>query len=231
MAEMSKAGVVIVGAGSSSRMGGGVNKVFAELLHRPTLAWTVQAFESSDLVGEIVVVLSGDLIGDGKRLMAREGWNKVSQIVEGGNRRQDSVLNGLSRLHDSKIVMIHDAARPCITPDVIERGMVAVQWTGAAKAGVRVVDTLDVVESLEMIDTIPRERIWRAQTPQVFDYPLIMRAHSQVKEDVTDDATMIKRIGGKVMVFEGSNRNIKITTRADLADAEDFLRRTDPIGL
>ncbi|MGI0100322.1 MAG: 2-C-methyl-D-erythritol 4-phosphate cytidylyltransferase [Candidatus Micrarchaeaceae archaeon] len=226
LVKVSKNSAIIVGAGSSRRMDG-EDKVFVRLLNRPTIAWTIQTFEKTDKIDQIVLVLSKDNIDLGKKLVENEGWKKISYICEGGERRQDSVEIGLNLLRNSRIVMIHDAARPCITSDIIERGLSAVQSTGAAVAAIKAVDTIKRVgTNYEIIETIVRDNLWVVQTPQVFNYDLILKAHKHVKENVTDDATMVEKLGWRVVVYEGSHSNIKITRKADIAYAESFLRQS-----
>ena len=105
--------------------------------------------------------------------------------------------------------------------------MVAVQTTGATKAAVRIVDTVNRVgEGFEIIETVPRDNLWAIQTPQIFNYGLIVKAHDAVKDNVTDDGAMVERIGGRVTVYEGTYSNIKITTKEDIFRAEQFLRAT-----
>jgi 2-C-methyl-D-erythritol 4-phosphate cytidylyltransferase len=218
-----KATAIIVGAGSGTRMG--MDKVFLELLRRPTLAWAVEPFEKSELIDRIVIVLAKSNICLGNELMSKEKWTKVMGICEGGARRQDSVRNGLECAgSDTSIVMIHDAARPCITSDILRGGLTAVQETGAADPVVRLVDTIvRTNKNSELVEVVPRDDLRAVQTPQTFDYRLIMAAHKN-SEDATDDLTMVQRIGGRVLLYEGSPSNIKITTAKDILLAEQFLR-------
>ncbi len=222
--EKKKTAAIIVGAGSGTRMG--ANKIFLNLLHKPTLAWTVDAFERSSEVSSIIVVLHESDLEAGNNLAKRENWKKLLRICAGGARRQDSVMNGLRCIGDDHdVVMIHDAARPCITPGMIERGRAAVMKNGAAIAAVPIVDTLKRVNAdLEITEAVPRKDVWAMQTPQVFDYKLIMRAHNEVKHDVTDDASMVEAIGARPIVFLGESTNIKITFPIDVMLAEMFLR-------
>ncbi len=224
--ERQKTAAIIVGAGLGTRMG--KNKIFMDLLRRPTLAWSVDAFESCAHVDKIVLVLNENDIKQGKELVMKEGWKKVMRICPGGELRQDSVRNGLNCLiGDYDTIMIHDAARPCITQGILERGLAAVRKTGAAVAAVSINDTVkrtrledgnDVVK-----ETIDRNSLKIIQTPQVFDFALIAKAHERTNYDVTDDAAMVENIGGCVITFEGARYNIKLTTQIDIEEAERFL--------
>ncbi|MBM3944622.1 MAG: 2-C-methyl-D-erythritol 4-phosphate cytidylyltransferase, partial [SAR202 cluster bacterium] len=145
---------------------------------------------------------------------------------------QDSVRNGLAAVTESDWVVIHDGARPCVDTATLERGLAAARETGAAIAAVPVKDTIKVVDSRNTVVTTPsRDTLWAVQTPQVFRTRLLIEAHDAVRDDVTDDASMVERNGGVVKVFMGSYDNIKVTTPEDLAIAEAFLsRKTRPVA-
>ena len=216
---MPKTGVVIVGAGSSQRMGR--NKVFISLAGRPLLAWSVDFCQSCKLVDQIAIVLNETKLDLGRKLAAERGWSKVLEICAGGKRRQDSVRQGLNELEDCDWVVIHDSARPFLTTDLIRDGLEAAQVTGAAVAAVPIKDTVKLGGSDMMVSkTLNRQELWAVQTPQVFRFDIIAEAHEQIKEDVTDDASMVEHLGRKVKLYMGSYNNIKITTPEDLALAE-----------
>ena len=222
----SKVGAVIVAAGSSSRMGG-VDKVFAPVGGRPLLTYAVEAFERSAAVDAIVIVMRPDSVREGERLARDRGWHKVVAFEPGGSRRQDSVLAGLNALSHSDWVMVHDGARPCVTGEIIERGLESARETGAAIAAVPAKDTIKVVgEDGRVRETPPRERLWQVQTPQVFRYEVLRHAYATNGEaEVTDDAALVERSGKAVKVFMGAYENIKVTTPEDLAVAEALLSR------
>jgi 2-C-methyl-D-erythritol 4-phosphate cytidylyltransferase len=216
---MSQMGVVIAGAGISRRMG--VDKVFSSLAGKPLLAWSVDVCQSCELVNQIVIVLHETKLDLGRRLAAERGWSKVVEVCPGGKRRQDSVRQGLSKLKGCEWVIVHDGARPFLTPDLIRDGLEAARTTGAAVAAVPVKDTIKIGNSDLMVRaTLNRQELWAAQTPQVFRFDIIAKAHEQVKDDVTDGASMIEKLGYKVKLYMGSYDNIKITTLEDLALAE-----------
>ena len=216
-------GVVVVAAGRSTRMGG-VDKTFASVLGLPLIAHTLDRFEWFAPVNEIVLVLAEDSLETGRELVESRGYRKVGHVCAGGERRQDSVLNGLERLAPCDLVMVHDGARPCLDEDVLERGLDAGR-DGAAVAGVPVKDTIKRVSASGLVEETPdRSLLWSAQTPQVFAYDLLMQAHAACARPVTDDAAMVEALGHPVRMFQGSYENIKVTTADDLIVAESFLR-------
>jgi len=216
---MPKTGVVIVGAGSSQRMGR--NKVFISLAGKPLLAWSVDFCQSCKLVDQIAIVLNETKLDLGRKLAAERGWSKVLEICAGGKRRQDSVRQGLNELEDCDWVVIHDSARPFLTTDLIRDGLEAAQATGAAVAAVPIKDTVKLGGGDMMVSkTLNRQELWAIQTPQIFRFDIIAEAHEQITDDVTDDASMVEQLGRKVKLYMGSYNNIKITTPEDLALAE-----------
>jgi 2-C-methyl-D-erythritol 4-phosphate cytidylyltransferase len=214
-----KVGAIIVGAGSSRRMGR--DKVFMPLAGKPLLAWSVDACQNCEMIDQIVVVLNETKLDVGRRLAKDRRWSKLVELCGGGKRRQDSVRQGLNELEDCDWVIIHDAARPFLTSDLIDDGLEAAQTTGAAVAAVPIKDTVKLGGSDMIVSkTLNRQELWAVQTPQIFRFDIIAEAHEQVKEDVTDDASMVEHLGYKVRLYMGSYNNIKITTPEDLALAE-----------
>ena len=213
---VNKVGAIVVAAGSSARMSG-VDKIFTELSGRPLICYSIEALEQCELVEHIVVVFNNNSLKHGQLLARQEGWKKVV-IVSGGSRRQDSVLAGLDALPKTEWVIVHDGARPCVDKRLFEQGLDQARSTGAAVAGVPVNDTIKLVaEDLSVISTPDRRRVWSVQTPQVFSTKLLNRAHAMVKDDVTDDAAMVERLGATVQIYMGAYSNIKVTTAIDLA--------------
>lgn len=216
---VSQAGAVIVGAGSSQRLG--ADKVFLPLAGKPLLAWSVDVCQNCELLSQIVIVLNESNLDSGRNLVAERGWSKVVGVCLGGERRQDSVSQGLKELKRCDWVVIHDGARPFLTLDLIRDGLEAARGTGVATAAVPVKDTIKLGDDNEMVrETLHRQRLWAVQTPQVFRFDIITRAHGQVTDEVTDDATLAERLGYEVKLYMGSYHNIKITTPEDLALAE-----------
>ncbi|MBI2847466.1 MAG: 2-C-methyl-D-erythritol 4-phosphate cytidylyltransferase [Chloroflexi bacterium] len=220
-----KVGAIILGAGKGQRMGG-FDKVFAPILGIPLIAHSVEVFESSPLVHQIVLVLSATNLNKGLRLLEDRGWTKTREICLGGQRRRDSVAEGLKRLSGCQWVVIHDGVRPCVRAELIEKGLSEAKKTGAAIAAVPAIDTIKMVDDRGMvIETPRRQSLWQVQTPQVFRFDIIEKAHQNSSEDASDDAALVERLGHKVMVFMGSYDNIKVTTPRDLAMVEFLLRR------
>ena len=219
-------GAIIVAAGSSTRMEG-VDKTFAPLEGRPLVAHTLDRFEEFSLVSQIVLVLATHSLDLGRTLVREQGYRKVTNICAGGARRQDSVRAGLDVLQPCDWVIVHDGARPGLDAALLRRGLDAViaSPSGAAIAGVPVKDTIKVVGDDGLVaDTPPRETLWAAQTPQIFDYNLLCRAHAQFHGEATDDAMMVEALGCRVSIFPGSYENLKVTTPEDLAVMEAVLR-------
>jgi len=219
-----RVGAVVVAAGSSRRMEG-VDKMFAPLAGKALLAHVLRVFQDCPLVDEVVVVVGAAGLERGRELVKTEGFSKVVALCLGGERRQDSVAQGLRQLEDCRWVVIHDGARPCVTADLIERGLDEAGQTGAAIPAVPLKETLKVVdEELVIRDTPKRGNLWLAQTPQVFRFDIMIQAHQRVKYEVTDDAAMAEALGHRVRVYMGSYGNVKVTTPEDLALAEIILR-------
>src|SRR5579884_3208307 len=227
-----QAAAVIVAAGSSRRMGGR-DKLWISLAGRLILARTIDTFVASPLISTIVLVLNAERLEDARALCAHECWEKIGGMVPGGARRQDSVRAGLDKLAEiapeTRWVMIHDGARPLVTPAILEAGLRAAQEHGAAIAGVPVKDTIKQVRQGMVHTTFDRSQLWAVQTPQVFSFPLIYAAHHapEAEADVTDDAALLERLGQPVAIFPGAYTNIKITTLEDLVIAEALLRQRD----
>ena len=226
---MAQVGAVIVAAGRSTRMGG-VDKTFAPIYGRPLVAHTLDRFESSSLIDQIVLVLAEDSLEQGRKLVEERDYEKVAHVCAGGQRRQDSVRNGLELLSPCDWVIVHDGARPCLDDAILQRGLDAAAECGSAVAGVPVKDTIKLVTPDQMVkDTPDRSQLWAAQTPQIFRYGLLLEAHRTCTQDVTDDAAMVESLGHPVKMFLGSYENIKVTTADDLVIAETFLKAASNI--
>jgi len=216
MNNQQKTGAIIVAAGKGERMGG-VDKMFALLGGKPILARVIDTFHKCKSIDQIVLVVSRENLEPCQHLVAEQGWSKVTEVCPGGERRQDSVAAGLSRLKSCHWVVIHDGARPLVTVDLIDRGLEAARETGAAVAGVPVTDTIKVADNDRIVqETPPRQSLWAVQTPQVFRFDIIAKAYQQVKAEVTDDATLVEQLGYKVKLYMGTRDNIKVTTPDDL---------------
>jgi 2-C-methyl-D-erythritol 4-phosphate cytidylyltransferase len=219
-----KAGAIIVAAGGSTRMGG-IDKMFAPLEGRPVLARVVAAFETAPSVDRIVLVLNKNNLERGQKLAEAEDWQKVDAIIPGGPLRQNSVREGLAKIPDCKWVIIHDGARPLVTVQLIEAGLVAAAETGGAVCAVQVTDTIKEEREGFIIKTLPRELLRAAQTPQVFRADIIKEAYIRARGEFTDDASLVEAAGHRVKVYPGDYDNIKLTTPADLTMAGVIWRR------
>ncbi len=219
-----KVGVAVVAAGESRRMGD-IDKMFAALGGEPLLAHCLKTFNDSSLIHTISIATSVRNVEPVISLVRRYRLEKVVSVVEGGARRQDSVLNALRELKGSDIVLVHDGARPFVDKRTIERAVSAAAESDAATAAVPVKDTIKIANpDMTVKETPRRDSLWAAQTPQAFTYDLILKAHSRIVHDATDDATMIEAIGHPVMLFMGSYDNIKVTTPEDLHIAEAIIQ-------
>lgn len=221
---LKRCGAVIVAAGSASRMGG-IDKVMAPLGGTPMVARTAAAFQNCDAIAEIVIVTRPDLIRPISALCA--GMDKVRAVVAGGSSRQESVWLGLNALsEDIQLAAIHDGARPLVSNLVIDRTVRAANSYGAAAPAVPVKDTIKVVKGGLVEKTPKRATLQAVQTPQVFDFDLLRGALKQAEEEkaaVTDDCSAVERLGMKVKIVEGDERNLKVTTPMDLKIAEMLL--------
>ena len=217
-------GAVIVAAGTASRMGG-IDKVMAPLDGEPMIARTVRTFQECDVISEIVIVTREDLILPISNLC--NGMDKVKAVVTGGKSRQESVELGMNALSkEVKLAAIQDGARPLITWQVIDRVVRAANTFGGAVPGIPVKDTIKVDNGGLVKETPDRKTLRAIQTPQVFDFELLRGALKKAKEDgaeVTDDCSAVERLGMKVKIVEGDERNIKVTTPMDLKIAELLL--------
>ena len=221
-------GVVIVAAGSASRMGG-IDKVMAPLGGEPMIVRTVRAFQNCDAIASIVIVTREDLIRPISGLCRDMG--KVAAVVAGGKTRQESVHLGLNALpKGTKLAAVHDGARPLISWQVIDRVVRAANTYGAAAPAIPVKDTIKVVQGGLVKETPDRSSLAAVQTPQVFDFDLLRGALRKAEEDgatVTDDCSAVERTGMKIKIVEGDERNLKVTTPMDLKIAELLLEETE----
>ncbi len=217
---------IIVAAGSGERMGG-VQKAFQPLLGRAMVAYSLRAMEDSQDVDHIVLVVAPDSVDKAASLVSSMGLCKVSAVCAGGATRRESVLVGLRAApDDSHVALVHDGARPCVTTELIARGVVAAREHGAAVPAVPVQDTIkERGQDGRVVATPDRSRLYAAQTPQVFRIELLKRAHAEAPADlILDDASLIEALGEPVHIFEGDPGNIKVTTPIDVTVAEAVLR-------
>ncbi|MDH3836514.1 MAG: 2-C-methyl-D-erythritol 4-phosphate cytidylyltransferase [Desulfobacteraceae bacterium] len=217
---------IIVAAGKGIRMKGTMRKQYLDLSGRPVLAHSIMAFDSCSQVAEIYLVVPKEDIEycQNKILSLLDLKNQIN-LVHGGAKRQDSVYNGLQSIDkDTETVVIHDGVRPLIHPEELKECILGSKKYGACILGTPASDTLKRVDKSGIIEaTLPRENIWLAQTPQAFQYDLILKAHETARRDGyvgTDDASLVERLGADVKIINGSRFNIKITQKEDLAVAK-----------
>lgn len=224
-----KTAAIVLAAGSGKRMKNAVSKQYLELGGRPLLYYALKAFEQS-VIGQIVLVVpEGHETYCRTEIVEKYGFEKVHCIVKGGAERYLSVYEGLRALENCEYVFIHDAARPFLTNDIIDRAWEAVRTYRACVVGMPAKDTIKIADDEGFTQYTPdRNRVWITQTPQVFEYSLICKAYEQMLEQdnccVTDDAMVLEQTSGqKAKWVEGSYYNIKVTTPEDLPVAETFL--------
>ena len=222
-----KCSAVIVAAGSAKRMHG-TDKILAELAGEPLIIHTLRAFEAVDEVQEIIVVTRSDLREQLSELCVKYRLQKVKTICKGGETRAESVQAGLDLVSKKcNLVAIHDGARPLVTGKVIHDAIRKAQKFGAAAPAVPVKDTIKVVGGGVIESTPDRSRLYAVQTPQVFDVAAYRAALERAigsKEVLTDDCAAAEAFGMNVIITEGSDENLKVTTPTDLILAEAILR-------
>ena len=216
----------MVAGGTGKRLKSRVRKSFVRLAGRPMLGWVLRALERSPSVKDVVVVAHPKDLAAARALARRERAAKVAAVVPGGETRMASVACGLRAVPPgAKWVLVHDAARPLVTPALIEATIKAARAAKAAIAAVPVVPTIKQARDRWVVKTLDRSTLWAVQTPQVFERKLLERAHARANGfAATDDAALVEAIGGKVRIVPGSERNIKVTTPEDLRIAESLLK-------
>jgi 2-C-methyl-D-erythritol 4-phosphate cytidylyltransferase len=228
-----KANALIVSAGKGHRFKGEKKKQFYLLADKPILAHTLDKFETCPLIHSIFLVVGEeDMDYSLKEIVERYHYKKVSQIIPGGKRRQESVKNGLDLLPlDTEVVVIHDGVRPFVTREMIEESIRSAMRFRAVVFAMPVKETIKLVHpDGTVLRTLERESLWQVQTPQSFQVDLIKKAYAKAIEDGfigTDDASLVERLGEKVHILPGAYTNIKITTPEDLLLAKLLLKVED----
>ncbi|HOR98958.1 MAG TPA: 2-C-methyl-D-erythritol 4-phosphate cytidylyltransferase [Kiritimatiellia bacterium] len=222
---------ILVAAGKSERMGSNTDKAFLNLGSKPVVAWSLLAFEECTTIDQIILVVRKDQILAAKSVAQMFGISKIRAIVAGGARRQDSVQNGMKAMDpDTRVGVVHDGARPCVTPELISEVIKCAKRNGCGVAASRVWDTIKYVERGTTVDhTVDRTKLWAVQTPQAFNVELLKRAYKTVEEQkatVTDEAGAVELIGEPVRLIEWALPNIKITTAEDLPLAAAAMKIT-----
>ena len=210
---------IIVAAGSGSRFNSDTPKQFLKINGKPVIEHTLERFQAAPSVDAIVLVLAPDQSFDAS------AFSKVTNVVAGGSTRAESVRNGLDAT-DADIVAVHDGARPLVTVDEIERTIAKAKETGAACLVAPVTDTIKSIRGNEIADTLDRDKLRRALTPQAFKTDVLRKAfeNADLNESATDECYLVEKLGHPIAIVEGSSRNIKITHPEDLILAEALLR-------
>ncbi len=216
---------IILAAGKGRRFGG--EKQFYPLKKLPLFLYSVIAFNKFKGCSEIVVVTNENKIGLVKRLVKKYKLNKVKSVVAGGERRIDSTYQGLKILPESGVVAVHDGVRPIIDQNMIKRGYKFAKKYRAVIFGISVEETIKKIKDSRVLKTLPRDDLYRIQTPQFFEIGLLRQAlSSTLKEgaEVSDESSLIERLGYPVYFFLGDKKNIKVTTYEDIALVSQFLK-------
>lgn len=229
--QKAKCTAIVLAAGQGKRMGTKVQKQYLEIDGKPVLYYSLKAFEESELIDEVILVVgAGQINYCETQIVSEYGFKKVTAIVEGGKERYHSVANGLDKVEDG-YVFIHDGARPFVNEEILQRVYKEVEKHKACVVGMPVKDTIKIADENGFASVTPdRNLLWQVQTPQVFEVSLVKEAYKKLMESdtitVTDDAMVVEQmLGGKVKLVEGSYENIKITTPDDLKIARNFLEK------
>ena len=213
-----KINAIIPAGGTSSRFGN-KNKLLEKINGKEVIKYTVQAFENSN-VDEIIICANVSIIEELQEIIK---YCRKVKIIEGGETRQASVFNGL-KASECDYVLIHDAARPMITTDLVNQTIEMVKDKNALTVATKTIDTIKEVEDGKITRTIDRAKLYNTQTPQAFKYELIKDAHTKLYgKNFTDDAGMLEELGETVYILNGSYKNIKITTQNDIDIAKTYL--------
>jgi 2-C-methyl-D-erythritol 4-phosphate cytidylyltransferase len=220
---------IIAAAGQGTRMAGKRPKQFLELAGTPIIFHTLKIFEQCDAIQEIIVVVRAEETAWFLSLADKHDLRKLKAVVPGGATRAESVLHGLDAVEarNAEIVAVHDGVRPFVTPDEIARTVQAAKLEGAAILVAAPVDTVKEVTDGVVIRTLKRDGLRNALTPQCFTYKLLRRAYEEADvsdPELTDESSLVERLGVRIVTVAGSLRNIKITRAEDLVVAEALLR-------
>lgn len=215
---------IILGAGSGTRMKSDKNKMLLDIMGKPVISRSVEAFSSLDKIDEVIVTCRENELDEFIKLF--ENDEKVSLVI-GGSTRQQSVYNAVETVDEADYIIIHDGARPFIREEDILNTLSQAKQFGAASTGVFVKDTIKIVDKDNFVcETPERSTLFAVQTPQIFSFNLYKRAMKNAEEkglDFTDDCQLIEALGEKVKMVEGDYSNIKITTPDDISLAENIL--------
>ncbi len=220
---------IIVAAGKSTRVGQNVDKSFLSLGAKPVVVYSLLAFEKCPMIEQIVLVVRKDRVESARCVVQMFGCTKVMKIIAGGTTRQASVAKGLDAAGvETEIVVVHDGARPCVTPELISETIKTAGKYGSAIAAVKITDTVKAASKGMVISgTVDREKLWAAQTPQAFKRDLLLqglKVAQKKKLELTDDASAVELVSDSVRLVASSPSNIKITSPDDLILAAALMR-------
>ena len=218
---------ILLAAGKSARMGANVDKAFLSLVDKPVVAWSLLALERCPDIDGIVLVVRKDQLLASKAVVKMFGISKISKIVAGGAKRQESVAAGLAACDlDTRYVVVHDAARPLVTPEMVSEVVKNVKRFPAVTVGHPMSDTVKVCDKGSTVtETLPRDKLWAVQTPQAFQIRDLRAAHKALgKREVTDDCMAVELNGGTFKIVTNLRPNFKITTVEDLQAAGALLK-------
>ena len=220
---LDRVGVVITAGGQSQRMGG-IDKIFALINDYPVIVHSIRPFLESSQFHQIVVVLSKENLSLAQSWVDHLKWGQKLLLSVGGERRQDSVRNGIQLLGDCQWIVVHDGARPCIDSNFLTKALTTAFKLGSAVPVVPLSDTIKILDDSGFVkETVPREQFWRVQTPQIFCQKVLSEAHKKISRTVSDDAQMVELLGYKIGTFLGVDQNIKITTPKDILIAKAII--------
>jgi 2-C-methyl-D-erythritol 4-phosphate cytidylyltransferase len=219
---------IIVAAGSGSRFGAELPKQFLPLCGKPLIFHTIEKFQACHSVNEIILVLAENKIEHFSKISNSVNFTKISKIVAGGETRAKSVLKGLEAISEkTKIVAIHDGARPLVSTEEISKVIEIAEKKGAACLVAPITETIKEINEDKIKNTLDRKKLKRALTPQAFKTEILREAFGKVSldENITDDSLLVEKLGFDVFIVEGSTKNIKITLPEDLDLAEFYLKK------
>jgi len=212
-------------------MGRGLEKPYRLLNGKPLLIHSLLVLERTPWVDEVVLVVARRRLRLAKRLMSRYRLRKVREVTAGGRTRTESVFRGILRADPkADYLLVHDGARPIVSPALLTRVMRAARQSGAAIPALPVGPTIKEVSRGWVVRTLSREALWEVQTPQIFRRSLLWKALNRRREEGTDCASLVERLGYRVKVVPGDPANIKVTTPLDLVVAEALLRQEQTRG-
>jgi 2-C-methyl-D-erythritol 4-phosphate cytidylyltransferase len=224
-----KVSAIIAAAGEGKRVGEGENKVYLHIKGKPVIVYALSALKAVTQITEIILVTRAGEENFSRRILNEFHCEGII-ITTGGEKRQNSVANGLARVSDnSELILIHDGARPFVENSIITKVIKEAELYGAAVAAIPITDTIKEGNEKGFVrKTLKRDSLWSVQTPQVFSSNLIKEAHRKAAEDGfigTDDAMLVERLGHPVKIVPGSPENIKITTPEDFIIAREILEK------